>query len=202
MTKIYKTWSEFNARENRLENGVSEQFAIDFPDYEKKNLTNEGCWNCSDCSDCSGCSRCSGCSGCSDCSGCSRCSRCSGCSDLKNARPVAGKESNGIVIPTIENIHQKVLEAIGDGKQFDMEGWHKETSCGTTHCRGGWVITLAGEAGKKLEEQTSSEFAAMAIYHKSSPIRVSPVRFYEDNEKALADIKKCALEESKLTPAQ
>jgi len=79
-----------------------------------------------------------------------------------------------------------------------MGSWH---SCKTTHCRGLWVITLAGKEGKTLEEQTSSEFAAMAIYHKSSPIKVSPVRFYESNEVAMADIKRCAAEEKNLNPA-
>ena len=76
-----------------------------------------------------------------------------------------------------------------------MDAWH---SCNTTHCRGGHVICLAGEAGKRLEEQTSSEFAAMAIYSKSSPIKVSPVRFYESNQVAIADIKRCADEEKAL----
>jgi hypothetical protein len=76
-----------------------------------------------------------------------------------------------------------------------MGDWHK---CDTTHCRGGWVVTLAGKAGKTLEDKTSSEFAAMQIYKASSPIKVSPVRFYESNEVAMADIKRCAVEESKL----
>ena len=38
----------------------------------------------------------------------------------------------------------------------------------------------------------------MQIYAKSSPIKVSPVRFYESNEVALADMKRCAEEEAKL----
>ncbi len=76
-----------------------------------------------------------------------------------------------------------------------MGNWH---TCETTHCRAGWVTTLAGEAGKKLEEQTSTEFAAMQIYKASSTIRVSPVRFYETNEKAMEDIIRCAAEEAKL----
>ena len=81
---------------------------------------------------------------------------------------------------------------------FDMGGWHESKECGMTHCRGGWVIALAGDAGRKLEEATSPEFAAMMIYKESSPIRVSPVRFYETNEKAMADIKRCAAEEASL----
>jgi len=37
----------------------------------------------------------------------------------------------------------------------------------------------------------------MQIYKASSPIRVSPVRFFETNELAMADIKRCAEEEAK-----
>jgi hypothetical protein len=79
---------------------------------------------------------------------------------------------------------------------LDMSAWHR---CETTHCRAGWVVTLAGEAGKRLEEQTSAEFAAKMIYHASCPeIPVSPVRFFETDEKAMADIERCAEEEAKL----
>jgi hypothetical protein len=39
----------------------------------------------------------------------------------------------------------------------------------------------------------------MQIYKASSPIRVSPPRFYETNEIALADIERCAKEEQELT---
>jgi hypothetical protein len=102
-------------------------------------------------------------------------------------------------IPVIENIHQKVLEAVTKG-ELKMDDWHtsKEKNeegayCGTTHCRAGWVVALGGKDAVRLEEQTSTEFAALQILHKSNPnIRVSPVRFYESNEKALADIKRCA----------
>ena len=74
-----------------------------------------------------------------------------------------------------------------------MSSWH---SCETTHCRAGWVVTLAGEEGVKLEKQTSTLFAAQQIYHKSSPnIPVSPIAFYKRNEEAMADIKRCAEEE-------
>lgn len=124
------------------------------------------------------------------------CWNCSDCSGLESAAPASGKEGGfGIKIPIIENIHAKVLAAVSGSEALEMGSWH---SCKTTHCRGGWVITLAGAEGKRLEENTSSAFAAMAIYHKSSPIRVSPVRFYESNEVARADIERCAKEEAKL----
>lgn len=107
-------------------------------------------------------------------------------------------ENNGMQIPVIENIHQKVLEVVThNGNKLEMSDWHL---CDTTHCRAGWVVHLAGEAGRKLEQMTSTPFAAMQIYHKSNPtVPVSPVRFYEDNKKAMADIERCAAEELKAT---
>lgn len=191
-TQIFKAWIDFYNREDKKMNGVSESFSTDHPDYESDNETNEGCWNCSDCSDCSDCSR---------CYDCSRCSDCSRCYDyLVNATPVESATS-AIVVPVIENIHQKVLQACkGEGALSMLDdGWHK---CDTTHCRGGWVVHLAGEAGYTLEKKTSTEFAAMMIYRASSDIRVSPVRFYEPNEVAMADIERCAAEEMKITNPQ
>ena len=76
-----------------------------------------------------------------------------------------------------------------------MSDWH---TCDSTHCRAGWVVHLAGAKGYALEKLTSSTFAAMQIYHASCPeILVSPTRFYEDNETAMADIKRCAELEAK-----
>lgn len=98
--------------------------------------------------------------------------------------------------PVIENIHQKVYEAASAPKALVMDTWH---TCDTTHCRAGWVVFLAGEAGRKLEKQTNTLFAALQIYDASNPnIKVSPVRFFEDNKTALEDMKKCADEEKEL----
>jgi len=83
-----------------------------------------------------------------------------------------------------------VLEASSTANALDMSSWH---TCETTHCRAGWVVTLAGEEGKLLESKTSTLFAALQIYKKSSPnIKVSPTRFFESNEVALSDMKRCA----------
>ena len=60
------------------------------------------------------------------------------------------------------------------------------------------MVQLAGERGKKLEAASSSLFAAMQIYHASSGIEVSPVRFFETNEVAMEDIKRCAAQEAAL----
>jgi hypothetical protein len=105
-------------------------------------------------------------------------------------------------IPVIENIHQKVYAAASQEGALKMDEWHKNETindegahCGTTHCRAGWVVALAGKAGRDLEQHTTTEFAAMQIYKASSQIRVYPQMFYVSNEASLADMKRCAEEE-------
>jgi hypothetical protein len=71
-----------------------------------------------------------------------------------------------------------------------MENVH---TCEKTHCRGGWIITLAGEAGRKLEQFFNWELAAMKIYDASAPgFKINPARFYDSNAAALADMKMLA----------
>ena len=98
----------------------------------------------------------------------------------------------------IDGIHQRVLAAVSQPDAFDMSDWH---TCETTHCRAGWVVQLAGEAGKALEAFHDTPLAAYLIYKASSPIKVSFPRFYEQNEVALADIARCAVEEVRATNA-
>jgi hypothetical protein len=91
-------------------------------------------------------------------------------------------------IPKIENIHQAIYAAASAPRALDMSTWH---ACGTTHCRAGWAVHLAGTAGYELEERTSAAFAAQQIY-KASGYEISPCRFYDDNQAALADMKQLA----------
>lgn len=70
-----------------------------------------------------------------------------------------------------------------------MKTWH---TCETTHCRAGWVVTLGGEAGKKLEQFHNTELAASLIYRESSPHKVSAARFYDSNDDAMEDIRRMA----------
>jgi hypothetical protein len=99
------------------------------------------------------------------------------------------------VVPKIDNLHQKVLEAVSKPDSFDMSSWH---TCETTHCRAGWVVHLAGNAGKALEKFHDTPLAASLIYYASNPnIPVAMPRFYEDNETAMANIKRCAELEAK-----
>lgn len=141
------------------------------------------CYGCYGCSRCSDCSRCYGCSGCYDCY---RCYGCSGCSGLENSAPVVGLEP--AEYPTVADIHKRVYEAASQPDALNMESWH---TCETTHCRAGWVIHLAGQAGYELEKRTDPVFAAMRIY-EASGFEINPCRFFDGDEEALADMKRLA----------
>lgn len=64
-----------------------------------------------------------------------------------------------------------------------MGSWH---ACATTHCRAGWAITLAGEAGKALEQRVGPPAAGSLIYLAS--VGYVP-NFYATNEDAMADMQ-------------
>ena len=95
--------------------------------------------------------------------------------------------------PIIQNIHAVVYAAASVPGALNMNNWH----CGTTHCRAGWVVTLAGEAGRILEGKIGTPAAAMAIYMASDPARWEnePLPdFYCSNSEALTDMKRMAEE--------
>ncbi|MGW8179499.1 MAG: hypothetical protein ACWGQW_12180, partial [bacterium] len=52
---------------------------------------------------------------------------------------------------------------------------------------------LPREQGRALERFYNTELAAMMIYDASDPgFKINPSRFYDDNEDALADMKRLA----------
>jgi hypothetical protein len=94
-------------------------------------------------------------------------------------------------IPIVENLDHLVCQAVGaGGENLDMGQWH----CGMTHCRGGWAIHLAGEAGYALQKALGDNagLAAKCIYEASTG-RPAP-NFFASNKDALADIKARAME--------
>lgn len=54
-THIYKNRVAFCKRKNKKDNGVSPEFAREYPHYQNMNRSNEGCWNCAYCYDCRDC---------------------------------------------------------------------------------------------------------------------------------------------------
>lgn len=88
----------------------------------------------------------------------------------------------------IENIHSAVYAAASAPGALEMGAWH---ICGNRHCRGGWTVALAGEAGRELERRYGTPMAAMMIYDASG-YEINPCRFFDGNDAALADMKRLA----------
>ena len=95
-------------------------------------------------------------------------------------------------VPVIPDIDAAILAAIeAPGCRLDMSDWH---GCGTTHCRAGWAIHLAGKSGKELQDKYGPFLAGSLIYRASRPNKPAPW-FHAPTDKALADIRKCAAAE-------
>jgi hypothetical protein len=93
--------------------------------------------------------------------------------------------------PAIPDIHRAIYAAASREGALDMSDWH---TCSTTHCRAGWAVALAGDAGRALEAATrGTGNAAYLIYAASDPAR-PVVDFYASNTDALADMKRRAEE--------
>jgi hypothetical protein len=109
--------------------------------------------------------------------------------DLSNA-DLRGADLRGADwLPKIENIHVAVLAAASNPGALDMNQWH---TCGTTHCRAGWVVTLAGDGGRVLEGVYGTAAAAALIYQASDPTLERIPDFYCSNEDAMADMARLA----------
>jgi len=133
----------------------------------------ENCTNCRDCSDCSGCSVCSVCRDCRDCSG-----------KIKNTG-----ENKLPTVPLIPDFHKAIYAAASHPGSLAMENVH---TCENTHCRGGWMIALAGNDGTEMEDYWGWEMAAMLIYKANTGVPINPCRFYDSNADALKDMKRLA----------
>ena len=95
-------------------------------------------------------------------------------------------------LPKIENIHQRVFEAASAKDALDMATWHKGGYCGTTHCRAGWVVVLAGPGGRVLEGVYGTGTAAALIYQASDPSLEQIPNWIASNSEAMADMKRLA----------
>ena len=89
----------------------------------------------------------------------------------------------------IKDIHSRLFEVASQPGALDMARWH---TCETTHCRAGWVVHLAGDAGRIMEQLLSTPTAAALIYAASDPELAKIPDFYATNDEAMADIKRLA----------
>jgi hypothetical protein len=112
--------------------------------------------------------------------------------DLRYADFRGAKFGDASPIPKIENIHRRIFEAASKDGALDMSEWHIGGTCGTTHCRAGWAVVLAGEAGKTLEDVYGTGVAATLIYQASDPDLERVPDWMASNEDAMADMKRLA----------
>ena len=100
-------------------------------------------------------------------------------------------------VPVMPDLDARILSVIESGQgKLDMGQWH---ACETTHCRAGWAIHLAGEAGYALEKQYGSAERAGRMIYIASTGRVP--HFYASDADAMADIRACAAEQTSATPS-
>lgn len=164
------------------------------------------CMKCTDCYNCAVCLQCDKCMSCRDCHGCNMCSELSDNAFLSRSihaaihAAVNGRDVfdfDGVIgmdrdeappVPVIENIDSAVYNVIvaDPEARLYMGDWH---SCDTTHCRAGWAIHLAGDAGYALESYLGSTSLAALLIHEASGSPINPCRFFEESEEALADIE-------------
>ncbi|KMM77052.1 hypothetical protein ACP93_02485 [Xanthomonas sp. NCPPB 1128] len=99
----------------------------------------------------------------------------------------------------IKDIHQAVYAAASQREALDMGSWH---ACNTTHCRAGWVVTLAGDGGRALEYAFGTSVAAALIYMSSDPKLERIPDFYCGNTEALEDMRRLAEAEAEAAAAK
>jgi hypothetical protein len=88
----------------------------------------------------------------------------------------------------IQHIDAAILAAIdAPGSSLDMAQWH---TCDTTHCRAGWAIHLAGEAGYALQQLVGESLAGALIYAASGSHPVPD--WFATNDAAMADLRRRA----------
>ena len=93
-------------------------------------------------------------------------------------------------VPEVPDLHQQMAEAVGtQGEYLAMHTWHR--ACGTRHCRAGWAVVLAGEAGWELERWYGTATAATMIYLASDPDYPLPC-WHQSDADALASIQEAA----------
>ena len=93
-------------------------------------------------------------------------------------------------VPKIDDIHRRVYDAARRPGALDMTIWH--ANCGKAHCRAGWVVNLAGEAGAALEEKIDTPAAAALIYQVSDLEMAADPDWYASNAAALDDMARLA----------
>lgn len=117
-----------------------------------------------------------------------------GCADLSNTHLYDVNLSNANLTgasglpdaPVVPDLHRRMEEVTRPDGALVMRDWH---TCATAHCRAGWAIVLAGEAGEALEDRVGPCAAGALIYHASTGMIPD---FFASDKDARTDIVACA----------
>lgn len=114
---------------------------------------------------------------------------------------IGARLADGAEIPVIPAIHAAVWNAVSPPGALAMQRCH--SSCGTAHCRAGWVTHLAGAAGAVLEGAVGCLMAARLIYAASDPSMIVYLKpdFHCSNLEALRSCAEMAGVNMPATPA-
>lgn len=107
----------------------------------------------------------------------------------------AAEKDQDIVVPVVPGLDGVILAQVeARPDTFSMEEFETPAidGCETTHCRAGWAVHFAGEAGRVLKRLYGYGIAGALIYAKSCPGLPVP-DFYSDAESyAIADMRRRA----------
>ena len=110
-------------------------------------------------------------------------------------------------IPVIPNIHQAVYNWVSSNTDnFNMNFWREEAECGTTYCRAGIVVMLAGDPfpeawGNGPTDSGGIPNLARLIYLKSDPALDWDqwgINFFGSEEDELENMAELAYHEASL----
>lgn len=99
-TIVYKDFDTFLQRNDKVDNGVSPEFAVNNSNYVLDNLDNRGCWNCNDCILCMYCNDCTSCTSCGESFNLLRCVNMFDCSNCKDY----GLTTKGTALTRIDGV--------------------------------------------------------------------------------------------------
>jgi len=96
-------------------------------------------------------------------------------------------------VPVVPCLDARILAELEKPRHaLNMDVWHGDGArCNTTHCRAGWAIHLAGEAGYSLEWHYGPELAGALIYAASDPTEPIP-NFHCSRAEAVRDLRRRA----------
>lgn len=107
-------------------------------------------------------------------------------------------------VPVVEHLHNRIADALEQGGAVNMNAWHGKNHTeyqtgfwGQEHCYAGWILRMAGEQGRLLQEEVDAPLAALLILAASCLYLTDheEINFYASATEAKHWIERCAQHE-------